>query len=564
MCTTLRPLFRTPRLTPPWVPLLAFVLLACAPIVAAPPSALALAASVAPTAPSDLHVDYQVSNTQLRLYFYDRSDNEDHFVIEREADGETTFTPVGIAPALVGTGNYEYFYDAGLAVDTTYTYRVRAVSADGTLSLPSNTDSGSTVPVPPSGLSAAPVAGTDDSVLLTWTDNSRHEDRFRIFRRGPSDGNFLEVGNRVGVSGTGSTVTYTDAGLDANNTYQYYVVASNGRLYSDGSNHVSASTNTAQAVPVAPSDCNVDYHPTGTTMRLYFYDRSTNEDSFTVEQKSEDDSAFSVVQALPALRGAGSYQYYTTPDLSPDTLYTFRVQAHNSVGPSAYSNISSGVTVPVPPVNLQGTAVGGSVKLTWTDNSRHEDYFRIFRKLPGATTFNEIDNVPGVPGKGNTVTYSDSTAPPSTNVAYEVAASNGAGYSAPSNVVTLTTNVAQTPPNAPSNCTVDYHPTGTTLRLYFYDQSTNEDGFTVQQKSEDNPVFSDVQTLPALAGAGSYQYYTTPDLAPDTLYTFQVLAYNIAGNSAPSNTSSGVTVPVPPSNLAASVTAGKDDTVALS
>ena len=182
--------------------LLAFALLA----LALPASVVQASTPVTIAAPSDMHVDYQPSNTQLRLYFYDRSDNEDHFVIEREAEGETAFTQVGTATALTGTGNYAYFYNDGLAVDTTYTYRVRAVAADGTVSDPSNTDSGSTVPVPPSGLSAAPVAGKDDSLLLTWTDNSRHEDHFRIFRRGPSDGNFQEVGNRVGVDGTNNTV----------------------------------------------------------------------------------------------------------------------------------------------------------------------------------------------------------------------------------------------------------------------------------------------------------------------------------------------------------------------
>lgn len=77
----------------------------------------------APTAPSGLTAT-AVSASAILLEWTDNSSDEDNFEVQRSADGSTGWTTVSEPTAVSVT-------DTGLAAETTYYYRVRAVNGYG-------------------------------------------------------------------------------------------------------------------------------------------------------------------------------------------------------------------------------------------------------------------------------------------------------------------------------------------------------------------------------------------------------------------------------------------------
>src|SRR5205823_3873037 len=99
---------------------------------------------------------------------------------------------------------------------------------------------------------------------------------------------------------------------------------------------------------------------------------------------------YSAVQTYGPARGTGTAMFHTSSGLGLDTAYTFRARAHNVIGDSPYSDPITGTTAPVAPTITEATAVPGTddqVRLTWTDNSRHEDGFQVYYKAPADAGF---------------------------------------------------------------------------------------------------------------------------------------------------------------------------------
>jgi streptogramin lyase len=179
--------------------------------------------------PTDL-TSSVVSRSQMDLSWTDNSEDETAFAIWRKT-GSGEYTRIAVlAP------NVTRYRDSGLTADTTYTYRVRATSRlDG--SAWSNEASGTTFPVPPSAPSGLKVTGVaSTAVSLAWTDGSRNETGFGIWRR---DGN--GVWARVGVSAANDP-TFTDRSVSPRTRVTYRVRAHNGGGASGWTNEVTVTT----------------------------------------------------------------------------------------------------------------------------------------------------------------------------------------------------------------------------------------------------------------------------------------------------------------------------------
>ena len=147
-----------------------------------------------PTAPSNLVATPAIATLEIDLTWTDNSSNETGFVVERSPDGTTNWTQVGTPAA-----NATSFSDttAGLAVNTTYYYRVRATSTILGASDNSNVANATTAPVPaaPSNL-VATASTTALEIDLTWTDNSNSETGF-IVERSPDGIDQLDAGRHA-------------------------------------------------------------------------------------------------------------------------------------------------------------------------------------------------------------------------------------------------------------------------------------------------------------------------------------------------------------------------------
>lgn len=96
-----------------------------------------------------------------------------------------------------------------------------------------------------------------------------------------------------------------------------------------------------------------------------------------------------------------------------------------------------------------------------------------------------------------------------------------------------------TPPAAPTGLTAGAV-SSSQINLAWTDGSTNEDGFKIEQ-STDNITFAQIAT----AGPNATAHSVT-GLVPATIYYFRVRAFNTAGDSASSNTASATTLQAPP------------------
>jgi hypothetical protein len=173
--------------------------------------------------------------------------------------------------------------------------------------------------------------------------------------------------------------------------------------------------------------------PSTSSVQLTWTDTSNNETAFIIE-RAVGAGSFSELATL----GANAVSY-TDNTVSASTQYSYRIRAANSGGFSAYSNVATATTpappssTPNPPTGLSANAPSSSsVQLSWTDASTDETSFRVERGIGG--NYTEIASLPA-----GTTSYTDNGVAPSTAYTYRVRAHNVAGFSAYSNVASVTT-----------------------------------------------------------------------------------------------------------------------------
>ncbi len=186
------------------------------------------------------------------------------------------------------------------------------------------------VPEAPTDLSA--VALSSSEIQLSWTDNADNEEGFSIER------------NQHEVFTVGQDVQNAiHASLPADTLYSYRVRAYNSFGYSGYSNTVRVATlpeDPSPSPPEAPSRLRAEAL-SDSEIHLMWRDNADNEEGFTVERDGEE----------VAQLGAGE-DAFTDTGLDADTTYTYRVRAYNAAGPSDYSNVATGTTLPdTPPLS---------------------------------------------------------------------------------------------------------------------------------------------------------------------------------------------------------------------
>lgn len=126
-------------------------------------------------------------------------------------------------------------------------------------------------------------------------------------------------------------------------------------------------------------------------------------------------------------------------NVTPEVVYYYVVTAENTAGEESAPSLEAFAAAllpqpPAAPTDLEAVAVSETrVDLTWIDASGDEDGFSVERSLDG-TVWAEIDSVPR-----DATTSSDTSVPPLATVDYRVRAFNSAGFSAYSNVASVTT-----------------------------------------------------------------------------------------------------------------------------
>lgn len=206
-------------------------------------------------------------------------------------------------------------------------------------------------------------------------------------------------------------------------------------------------------------------------------------------------------------------------------------------------NFASNSTPPAAPTGLLATAVGTTVKLSWTasasSDSSAQDIYRNGQWLATVVP-NAVSYVDAAPVAGATYTIR----------AHDLVG-NQSGDSAPASVGSGTDT---TPPTAPGNLSATA--TGATSVQLGWTASTDNVGVTGYE------IYRNGATTPFATVAGNVTSYVDNTVAASTSYTYSVKAKDAAGNSATSATVS-VTTPAASGGGGASATSFASDDVTI-
>jgi hypothetical protein len=226
------------------------------------------------------------------------------------------------------------------------------------------------------------------------------------------------------------------------------------------------------------------------------------------------------------------------------------------------------VSVALPPVKPDGLAAATNpglnnvtVSLSWNDNSIAETAYVVQRSTDG-TTWTDLGAIPSPLDQANTtgpLTFDDPTAQFNTAYQYRIVAQNTVGYGAEFPAMTVQSMTAPLVVNTPAQ-PVPADPTNLVasatgpnqVNLSWTDNAINETGFAIERCAGAGCTnFAPLIILGADATA-----YADITVAPNTTYSYQVFAFNQAGNSLPSNVATVTTPafgPAAPSNLVATL-----------
>jgi hypothetical protein len=307
--------------------------------------------TTASDAPTNL-LAIPANSSTISITWTDNSTTESGFRVERSVDNGATWT-VLTETSPNETQRYEY---GVIPESSRHCYRVRTLHGSVATS-PSNTDC-TVPPAAPTNLTAAVV---DQSIVISWKDNSSVEDGYEVRRSGAS-------GNVVTILPANAT-TYTDPAPTPEVWYFYTVVAREHGGYSDQSNFVQAAV--ASGPPASPSQAQA-YPVSSSVAGIYWTNNAVTETGFRVERSTDGGASWATAGVADA-----DYRFFSDANQPADQRLCYRVFAVNAKGESAPSNTDC-TALPASPASITATAVDDqSIDITWTGGPAVKDGYPV-------------------------------------------------------------------------------------------------------------------------------------------------------------------------------------------
>jgi len=358
-------------------------------------------------------------------------------------------------------------------------------------------------------------------VDLAWEGATGSVDEYRIDQR-TGTGPWREI-ERVSAA----TREYESTGLAAATEYTWRVTACNSVGCSPPSNEATATTHPLPpgapgalgATAVSSSQITLSWSAPGGPIAEY-----------RIERSGGASSGFALVTTV-----AGTATGHADTGLTPATTYTYRVQACNAGGCSAYSNQASAITFPLPPGAPGGIAAAvmssSRIDLSWNASSGTVDGYVVERRTGTSSPFAVLDTV-----AGNTA-YQDDGLAPATSYTYRVRAYNSGGYSGYSGLASATT--LPDPPATPASVSA------TTVSSTAIDVTWSSVNGTVSEYRLERRTGAGAFALHATLSSTTTSY-DDDGLTPATSYGYRVQACNAGGCSAFTGEATATTHPLPP------------------
>lgn len=286
-----------------------------------------------PTPPSDLTAQVSVpGDLAISLSWADNSSDETTWEIERcTGTGCTDFTLLAVRDAAIWG---PWLNDLGLAETTTYSYRVRAVNANGA-SIYTNAASATTGYARPNGiLTILSGAYLNNVVEITWREASTNETRFDIERYEVGSG---ETAFTVIASVPFDSTSYIDTTALRGASYLYRVSQWRYDVYGGASDTVSVDTGVGIAAPTMVKAA----ASSSSSIRLSWKGRFDAGALVAVQRESCDlyGCNWLTVGQVDASLGR-----FVDTGLAPNTAYTYRIRAVTSTSVSPWTNSVTATT----------------------------------------------------------------------------------------------------------------------------------------------------------------------------------------------------------------------------
>lgn len=421
----------------------------------------------------------------------------------------------------------------GVEPNKKYKYHIRVIKKDETniqddLSLFSDSVTILSLPETPKNFQ---IYADKKTIHISWS-HTANCDGYKIYKKSDVILLLWNLVDTVSKMTFSYNINVTDYGA-----YTYKVVAYNSGGISpnnpSGTAYVLAPPSGLLATPLSSTSIKLSWNPVDSNATSIIIFRSENGTDWT---------NYATISS--------SLTTYTDTNCLPSKTYWYVLWAKRDKNNSDWSNKASATTLPAgsppaSPTNLQGTAINcNQIDITWQDNATDETNYIVERKIEGGS-YSAIKTLPA-----NTTVYSDTTVSANTKYYYKVKAKNSYGDSGYSNEINITTPPCGTPPNAPTNLTLNVV-SSTQINLTWTDNSNNESGFKIERKIEGGSYLE-------IASVGvNVTSYNDTSLSPNTKYYYKVIAYNSFGQSS-SNEASATTLPLgappnAPTNLNANV-----------
>ena len=396
---------------------------------------------------------------------------------------------------------------------------VVAISAGVFHSLALKAENGVQAPSAPA-LSVQAVG--DTSVRLTWIDLA-DETGYRLEARVGASGNWEEIA----TPGANATA-YQHTGLTAGTTMYYRLRAFNAGGTSPYSAEVTATTSAPPPlVPMAPTLAATVLSHTAVDLAWNDVD---HESGYSIERRTSSGEWVEI--ATPAANETS----FSDAGLAPATTYLYRIRALSTAGNSPYSAEAHVRTqnAPLLPPSTPTLSTSGishsTIVLEWSDVANETGYKLEVKNSAGAWT--ELATL-----NAGIATFSHNELNASTTYTYRISAFNGAGSSALSSDLTVTTQAPPLlPPGTPTLSTSGI--SHSTIVLEWSDVA-NETGYKLEVKNSAG-AWTELATLNA--GIATFSHN---ELNASTTYTYRISAFNAAGSSAYSEELSLTTAALP-------------------
>ena len=298
------------------------------------------------SAPSNLQITL-VENNKIQLSWTDNSTNETKFIIDRKKGVDNWFEKYSEVAANITTFNDIIPTNS----DTVYSYRVRAFDGNNysEYSIPTGWFADGTAPT---NLQLEQIA--QDSIRLTWDDNSVGELNFRVDRKiGDAD---WQENYKILEPDTTSYIDYNPSLYD---TCYYKVFAVCGNSYSDSTQNYF--------IPFLPAPSNLEIEAlSATSVKLTWQDNCEREDGYLIYKRLEV-TDWNIINLSP------DTEEWTDEDVIPGIVNYYKVCAYIGDDHSGYIEDSLN-TLPAPTNFIASVIDYNIIRLDWDDNYFEEGY----------------------------------------------------------------------------------------------------------------------------------------------------------------------------------------------